>query len=49
LIGALTGNNNVLPGLAIGAVGGTVVGAATAHDAQRRAYYEAYQDCMGNY
>ncbi len=49
LIGALSGNNNFVPGLAIGAVGGTMAGAVSGSEAKRQAYWETYQNCMGNY
>ena len=52
LFGAVTGHgaaSNTLTGVAAGGVGGGVLGAATTPDAQRRAYAEAYQDCMDNY
>ena len=52
LFGAVTGQgalSNTLTGVAAGGVGGGILGAATTPDAQRRAYWAAYQDCMDNY
>jgi hypothetical protein len=36
-------------GLAIGAVGGTVVGAISGSEKRKRVYRAAYYDCMNNY
>ena len=52
LFGAVTGHgaaSNTLTGVAAGGVGGGLLGAAGQNEAMRRAYWEAYQDCMDGY
>jgi uncharacterized protein YcfJ len=52
VFGALTGGgagSNIATGLAVGGIAGGLGGAVSGSEAKRRAYYEAYQDCMGNY
>jgi uncharacterized protein YcfJ len=52
IFGALTGQghgSNIATGLAIGGVGGGMLGAASGSEERRRAYFEAYQECMDNY
>ncbi len=50
LIGGLTnGNRGLVPGLAIGAIGGGMVGAISGTEKRKRVYRAAYYDCMNNY
>jgi hypothetical protein len=47
--GVSRGNRGLLPGLAIGAIGGSVVGAISGTEKRKRVYRAAYYDCMNNY
>jgi hypothetical protein len=50
LIGGVTrGHRGLLPGLAIGAIGGGVLGAISGTEQRKRIYRRAFNDCMNNY
>ena len=46
--GLLKGNKGLLPGLAIGAVGGTMLGAISTAEKRKKIYKIAYNECMYN-
>jgi Glycine zipper len=45
----LNGNKGTVPGLLIGGVAGTTLGAINGAEKKRRVFRMAYQDCMNNY
>jgi hypothetical protein len=48
VLGGIThGNRGLLPGLALGVIGGGVVGAISGTEKRKRVYRAAYADCMG--